>query len=408
MENQVSALRASCLQENLQKAMAIVGRAANIRGTLPILSNVLLESNGGRIRLSTTDLTIAISTAIGAKVESAGALTVPARQLTDYVNALPPDRIDLTVNPKIATLALKCARYGANLKGVDASEFPVIRHAERPQVEIEPDILRDALAQTVIAAATDDSRPVLSGVLFAFSGATLTLAAADGFRLAVHTLPARPFDHDLKVIVPARALSEIIRLSGNLEEPIGIAFTESQNHTPGHLIDDVSWIAFRLGDTEIQSTVIDGNFPDFMAIIPKSHATTALANTADLQAAIKSANVFAKQASNIVRLNIGCPDKVEMSETNPGEVKAVPATPRIIVAATSAETGDSAAEIDAAIMGEPLEIAFNAKYLSEVLAVLKTPQVQIELTRPDAPGVIRPAGENDYQYVIMPMAIKGR
>jgi DNA polymerase III subunit beta len=376
-------MKVSCLQENLTKGLTIVGRAVATRSTLPILGNILLATDNGRLKLAATNLELAVTHWVGAKVEAEGAITVPARQLTDYVNSLPPDRIDIELNARTQTLHLKCARYDANIKGVDASEFPIIPTIgeEGKKITVEPDVLREMIEQATFAAATDDSRPVLTGVQAKFDKNTVTLAAADGFRLSVrNAVLSSTLDAPLSVIIPARALQEVSRITGDQEEPVQISITDNR-----------SQILFHLANTDLVSQLIDGNFPEVTQIVPKSFATRTVMNTNELQSAVRAASVFAREASNIVRLNIA-----PTSEIGAGKV---------VVAATSAETGDNVGEIDAQVNGEPIEIAFNARFLGDVLNVLHAPQVMLETTTPSSPGVVKPVGREDFTHVIMPMHI---
>ncbi len=375
-------MKVSCLQENLAKGLAIVGRAVAPRSTLPVLGNILIATDSGRLKLAATNLEIGITHWIGAKVESDGAITVPARQLTDYVNSLPPDRIDIELNVRTQTLHLKCARYDANLKGVDASEFPIIPTVgDGKKITIEPDVLREMIEQATFAAATDDSRPVLTGVLARFEKNAVTFAAADGFRLSVrNAVLSSTLDGPLSVIVPARVLTEVSRIIGDQEEPVQISITDNRTQ-----------ILFHLANTDVVSQLIDGNFPDYTQIVPKSYTTRTVMNTSELQSAVRAASVFAREASNIVRLNIS-----PTTETGAGKV---------VVAATSAETGDNVGEIDAQVAGEPIEIAFNARFLGDVLGVLHAPQVILETNTSSSPGVVKPVGREDFTHVIMPMHI---
>ena len=159
-------MKVSCLQENLAKGLAIVGRAVATRSTLPVLSNILLSTDGSRLKLSATNLEVGINCWIGAKVEQEGATTVPARLLADFINSLPPERIDLDLITRTQTLNLKSGRFEANIKGIDAQEFPLILIPEEDsRLTIKPDVLRQMIDQVAFAAATDESRPVLTGVL---------------------------------------------------------------------------------------------------------------------------------------------------------------------------------------------------------------------------------------------------
>ncbi len=380
-------MKVSCLQENLAKGLSIVGRAVAARSTLPVLGNILLATENGRLKLAATNLDIGITHWIGAKVETEGAITVPARQLTDYVNSLPPDKIDIELNTRTQTLHLKCARYDANIKGVDASEFPIIPTIGSPEsgavnkITIEPDVLREMIEQTTVAAATDDSRPVLTGIFARFDKNGVTFAAADGFRLSIRTAGlASAVQNPVTVVIPAKALSEVSRIIGDQEEPVELAITENRSQVMFHLVS-----------TDVVSQLIDGNFPDVNQIVPKSFVTRTVMNTNELQGAVKAASVFAREASNIVRLNI--------SPTN--DMGAG----KVVIAATSAETGDNVGEIDAQVSGDPIEIAFNARFMIDVLNVLHAPQVLLETSNAASPGVLKPVGRDDFTHIIMPMHI---
>jgi DNA polymerase-3 subunit beta len=375
-------VKVSCLQENLAKGLSIVGRAVATRSTLPVLSNVMLATDGARLKLSATNLEIGIVCWIGAKVEEDGSTTVPARLLTDFVNSLPPERIDMELTVRTQTLNLKCARFEANIKGIDAQEFPLIPTAgEDSKISLDPSMLRQMIDQVVFAAATDESRPILTGVLAKFQGEQLTLAAADGFRLSVRTAHlSEPVSEPVTVIVPARALAELARIGVEQEQPIEITITPARNQA-----------LFHMANVDLVSQLIEGNFPDYNQIIPKSYSTRTVVSTSDFLKATKTANIFARDAANIIRLEI-----VPGGELAPG---------RVTLTATSAEVGDNVGEFDAVIEGEEMEIAFNAKYLIDILSVVDAAQVALETTTSSSPGVIKPIGSEDFTHVIMPMHI---
>jgi DNA polymerase-3 subunit beta len=373
-------MKVSCLQENLAKGLSVVGRAVSPRSTLPVLGNVLLATDAGRLKLSATNLEVGINCWIGAKVEEEGAITVPARTFIDLVNALPPDRVDMELVVRTQTLNLRASRSEANIKGIDAQEFPIVPVPEgEGGIPIEPDVLRTTIEQVAFAAATDESRPILTGVLAKFEDTQLTLAAADGFRLSVRvvSLP-RPVPDPFSIIIPARALVELGRISGEQQEPVVITVTPTRNQ-----------VLFQLTDIVLVSQLIDGNFPDYRQIIPRDHTTRTVMDTAAFLKACKTALIFARDAAHITRLHIK-----PGSELAPGHV---------IVSATSAETGDDVSEIDASIEGEEIEIAFNVRYMIDVLSVAGAPQVALDTTMPSSPGVVRPVGDVDFTHVIMPM-----
>jgi DNA polymerase-3 subunit beta len=380
-------MKISCLQENLAKGLATVGRAVAARSTLPVLSNILLESDEGRLRLAATNLEIGVNCWIGARVEEEGSTTVPARLLTEFVNSLPPGQIDMELANRTQTLNLKCARYEANIKGLDASEFPDVPTADsiggpqRDNLHLQADAFRRMIDQVVFAAATDESRPILTGVLAQFHQGRLSLAAADGFRLSVTAADVGiDLDETASVIVPARALAELSRISGDQEDPIELIITPTRNQ-----------ILFHLTNTDLVSQLIEGNFPDYKQIVPKAHTTRTTVATQELLKAVKVAFLFARDAANIIRFHI-----VPGSELTPGQM---------IVTGTSAELGDNVSEIDASVTGDEIEIAFNARYMIDALSVAGTAEVALETSTPSSPGVIRPVGGGDYLCVIMPMHI---
>ena len=378
-------MKISCLQENLARGLATVGRAVATRSTLPVLSNILLETDEGRLRLAATNLEIGINCWIGAKVEEEGSTTVPARLLTEFVNSLPPGQIDMELTERTQALNLKCARYEANIKGISASEFPDVPTAEsiggQNNLHLEAEAFRRMIDQVVFAAATDESRPILTGVLAQFHQGGLTLAAADGFRHSVTSADeGADLDSAISAIIPARALAELSRISGEQEDPIELILTPQRNQ-----------ILFHLSHTDLVSQLIDGKFPDYNQIVPKSRSTRSIVNTQELLKSVKVAFLFARDAANIIRFRV-----VPGNELAPGQ---------IVITGTSAEFGDNVSEIDANIEGEDIEIAFNARYMIDALSVVGTAEVALDTSNPSSPGVIRPLDGDDYLCVIMPMHI---
>lgn len=375
-------MKVSVPQENLARGISIVSRAVATRSTLPVLGHILLATEGDRLKLAATNLEIGITHWSSAQVKTDGAITVPARQLADYVNALPPDTVEMELNPKTQTLHLKCARYDANVKGVDASEFPIIPTiGDDNKILVEPDTLKEMISQAIFSAAQDDSRPVLTGVLAKFDKDSVTFASADGFRLSVRSaVLGSKLTAPVSIIIPAKALADVSRIMGDQDAPVEIAITENR-----------SQVLFHLANTDLVSQLIDGNFPDFNQIIPKSHTTRTVMNTNELQNAVKAASVFARESSNTVRLNVSSGNDMGGG--------------RVVITAQSAETGDNVGEIDATVEGEPIEIAFNARFLADVLGVLNSPQVALETIGAASPGVVKPVGREDFTHVIMPMHI---
>ena len=376
-------MKLSCLQENLNRGLGIVGRAVATRTTLPITNNVLLATDEGRLKLVATNLEMAISCWIGAKIEEEGAITVPARLLTEFVGSLPSDTIDVSLSPQTKTLGLKCARFEARISGIDAKDFPPIPGVDEGiTTKVEVESLRQGINQVVFAAATEESRPVLTGVCAQFDGDLLTLAAADGFRLAVYKLPvAAPVSQKTEVIIPARTLSELNRLIADQEEAVDIMLNPNK-----------SQVLFRLKNIELVSQLVQGTFPNYGQLIPQSYNTRVIVNVAEFLRATRTASIFARDGSGIVRLVI----------TPGGEL----APGKLTVSARSEEIGDDVGDIDATVEGDESKIAFNGKYLTDVLSVLHETQVALETTNPSSPGLIRPVGTDNYTHVVMPMFVQ--
>jgi DNA polymerase-3 subunit beta len=386
-------MKVSCLQENLAKGLGIVGRAVASRSTLPVLSNVLLATDNDKLKLSANNFELGINCWVGAKIKEEGAITVPARLLTDFVNSLPPERIDMQLDEASQTLNLKCARFESNIKGIDAQEFPAVptSSAEDITTKLDPESLRTMIKQVVFAAATDESRPVFTGVLLKFDDHNLTMAAADGFRLSVKATTlnqnAASLVEDMEtpsLIIPARALMELSRVSADQEQLIDLVITPTRRQ-----------ILFRLQDIELVSQLIEGEFPDYTRIIPQGHTTRSVLDTDNFLKAVRISHLFARDSANIVKLEIN-PSGDELMNG------------RVTLIATSAELGDNVADMDASIEGEAIEIAFNAKYLIDVLSIIDSPQFILETNTSSSPGVFRPMGDENFTHVIMPMHIQGK
>jgi DNA polymerase-3 subunit beta len=374
-------MKLSCLQENLSKGLGIVSRAVATRSTLPITQNVLIATDQSRLKLAATNLEIAISCWLGAKIEEEGAITIPARLLTEFTNSLPNDKIEIALTQR--TLQLKCARFEARINGLDAQDFPPIPQvADGLATKIEIKALSDGIEQVTFAAATEESRPVLTGVQLEFDGDKLAMAAADGFRLAVHTTSLQtPVKSKTAIIIPARALNELHRFLSDQEEPVEITVNQQK-----------SQILFKLKNVEMVSQLIQGSFPNYSQLIPQSYVTRAVVDVAEFLRAIRMASIFARDGSGIVRL-MATPGV----ELTPGKMN---------ISAKAEEVGDNVGEIDALVDGEAAKIAFNAKYLSDVLSVLEEKQVALETTTSSSPGVLRPVGSDNYIHVVMPMFVQ--
>jgi len=382
MERRRSVVKLSCLQENLAKGISIVSRVVSTRAVLPVLNNILLATDDGRLKLAATDLSTSITCWIGAKVEEDGEITVPARLLSDFVSSLPSAQIEMELVTRTKSLHLKCAQFEADIRGIDAQDFPLIpADVSDHKLTIPPATLRQMIEQVTLAAATDESRPVLTGALVEFRDSELTMVAADGFRLSLRKAPlTEEVPEPMDVIIPARALRELARVSAEEEEPVEIIVTPDRNQ-----------VLFRLSNVEVISQLIEGKFPDYNQIIPTSYGTRVVINTHDLMRGARISVLFSRDVANIIRLEM-----IPGSELTPG---------RLIVEST-AEVGQNVGELDAVVEGEQMEIAFNGRYLIDMLNVIGSEQVALETTNPSRPGILKPVGDNNLVYVIMPMHIK--
>lgn len=373
-------MKVSCLQENLSRGLGTVARAVAPRSTLPVLSNVLVASDKGRLRLSATNLEMGISYWIGAKIEEEGATTVPARTFVDLVNTLPNDTVLMELTVRNQTLNVRCGAFNNDIKCIDAHDFPPLPPSELDDgLDLNIEDLRKMINQVTLAASTDDARPVLTGVLVEVEGSEMTFAAADGFRLSVRkaTLSSAA-PEPIHAIIPARALNELARIVGTGEDSVTMTMPPNRGQ-----------VIFRAKDVEVVSQLIEGTFPDYRGIIPANHVTRTILPTSAFLKACKAADIFAREAAHSARLRV-----TPGTDLEPGTVE---------VSATSAETGSNETTVDATIEGDPVEIAFNVRFLVDVLSVIDTPNVALETTGPSAPGVLRPVGQDDFLHVIMPM-----
>jgi DNA polymerase-3 subunit beta len=376
-------MKATVLQENLARGLSIVSRAVSPRSTLPVLANVLIASDEGRLRLSATNLELGITCWIGAKINEEGSTTVPARTFTDLVGTLAEKQVEMSLSVRTQTLNVHCGASNTDLKCIDAQEFPPMPVVDFSQaLEINIADLKEMIQQVVFAASADDARPVLTGVFMRVEGEQITLAAADGFRLSVRKAQlsssvSRPFS----AIIPARALSELARVATDGDQSLKMVLPPGRGQ-----------VIFRLRDIEIVSQLIEGAFPDYEQIIPRRCETRAVLSTDAFLKACKQAEIFAREGSHIARVNI-----TPGGDLQPGTVE---------ISGQSEETGFNQNVVDANIEGPPLLIAFNVRFLREVLDVIRTPSVALETTTDNLPGVIRPVGQDGqgvFLHVIMPM-----
>ncbi|CAN5680300.1 DNA polymerase III subunit beta [soil metagenome] len=377
-------MRVTCLQENLHRALGTAGRAVASKSTLPILGNFLLNASGDNLVITATNLEMGIRYTIPAKVQEEGRVTLQARVLNDFVASLPSGEMELLHDQGPLTVLVKQGNTQAHVRGIDPEDFPPLtEHAdEGTQFEVDASVLRESIEHVVFAAASDDSRPVLAGVQLEVKGNKLQLAAADGFRMSVRTVTLdQPLEADVSIIIPARAMGEMSRVLSDASEPARISITPNQTQ-----------LYLSLPDIVFVTRLIDGTFPDLKQIIPTTWNTRSIVLRDTVLDAARSAAIFARSANDVVKFEIQPPsESLEMGQ--------------VTITANAADTGDNRDDIDAQVEGEPTQIAFNGRYLTDVLSVMRSASVAFELQGANAAGVIKSEGSDDFVHVIMPMVI---
>jgi DNA polymerase-3 subunit beta len=375
-------MKITCKQQDLSRGLSVVNHAVSSRSTLPILANILLTTDNGRLKLSSTNLEISINCFVDAEITEEGTTTVPAKTFSDLVGSLRQDNVELSVpepeEGKVPTIYIKGQGTQSTIKGMDPSEYPNIPGAEGElPIMLDCKDLKEAIEQVAFSAATDDSRPVFAGINVELKNERLTFAAADAFRLAVRSLEYARADEDA-ILIPAKTLSELAKIlptEGNVQMIV----------TPNR-----SQVLFHTDNVDLVSRLIEGTFPNFRQIIPTSHETRVVIDTKEFLAAVRTVVPFARDSSNIARVRVA-----------PGATNGEQGT--LTIEATAEDVGSNISTISASVEGPEQQIIFNVKYLSDVLTVLDTPEVALELTNAARPGVIKPVGSGDYTYIIMPM-----
>lgn len=373
-------MKVTVLQENLARGLNIVSRAVSLRSTLPVLSNVLVKTEDGRLRLSATNLEMGITCWIGAKIQEEGETTVPARTFSELVSTLSDKNVDLELVVRTQTLKVNCGATATDFKCLDAQEFPPMPALDSKEgIQINVMDFKEMIQQVAFAASVDEARPVLTGVLVTVEKENLTLVAADGYRLSERkAVLSSGTARTISAVIPARALTELARIASDGDQAVTMIIPPGRGQ-----------VIFRLKDIELVSQVIEGNFPDYKPIIPTQYKTRSVLTTQAFLKACKQAEIFAREGSHIARLKI-----LPGGELQPGQVE---------ISGQSEETGSNQTIVDASIEGASLLIAFNVRYLREVLEVIKTPNVALETSHETSPGIIRPVGDENFLHVIMPM-----
>lgn len=394
-------MKFSCLKDEINRRLSIVGRTVSSRSSLPITQNVLLHASNGFLTLKSTNMEVSTTTWIPVMIEDEGSTTVPFRLFSEYINSLPNDRVDFSLETTIVDdenhdmLNIKCGRYKSNIATASSNDFPIIPEvSEADKFDIDPDVLREGIGMVLCAVATDESRPVLTGVELKLSEDRMYMAAADGFRLALYS-KKMPYtlDDELKVIIPSKTLTEVHRLSGDQDDPVEMILSPENGNA-----------LFKFKDTQIISQLIQGNFVSYEQLIPDNHTTKCVLNSDELKRSIQLASVFARDSNNIVKFEL-----MHTTDTDTDNEEKETPSGNLRITSRSEEVGDNDNEMDIDLLeGNDNHIAFNVKYVQDILNVVGKNKLLVELEDFEHPGVFKPVGEGcpDCIHVIMPMHIQ--
>ncbi len=371
-------MKITCTQENLSKGLSIISRVATSRATLPILANILLQTDKGRLKLAATDLEIGITTWVNAKIDEDGGLTVPSRTINEFITTNNDKTIDISLEN--TNLHIHSEHYEAHIKGMEVSDYPLIPEIKDLEIcQIPSDKFKEAIAHTSFAASTDETRPVLNGVNIRFLKNEVKLVATDSYRLAETTIKnTKLINEHADIVVPTRTVVELGRILQSSDGIVKIFLNDSQ-------------VSFVFGNTEVISRLVEGTFPAYEQIIPAVSQTKTILKTSELTSALKMSSLFARESANNVKIRV---------EGNTFKIIAV-----------SPQLGDNTSSLTAEIKGSDLEIAFNARYILDALGIISTDEVILELneispTKERKPSVLKPTGAEDYLYIIMPLDLQ--
>jgi len=366
-------MKFSCLQENLSKGLQTVMHAVPAKSSLPILSNVLIETEKGRIKLSATNLETAVTTYVGASIEEDGSITIPARLLKDFITNLSPGTINAQVKNDIFLINSKSTKSKFN--GSSPKDFPELPEFPKKakSLNIEPSLLNEVIGVVAFASGLDTSRPIFTGIYMDYSKDKLVVTSTDGFRLSEKTVKIKGSTDDFKVVIPAKTLVEVSKIFSSSQESIEFALDQNENLA-----------LFKSEDTLIATRILDGDYPDYKKIIPSEHILTATFDTLLFTEAVKLTDIFAKEGNSTIKIRFDPEGKIKITSL-------------------SEETGQHESNLEAEIEGELLEIAFNSRYLLDFLNNIKSEKIDFNSNGNVSPCVFKPDSQKNFVHIIMPM-----
>lgn len=368
-------LNLSCPQEELYESVQTVSHGVSGRSTQPVQNNIYLESTTDGLRLVATDLEfISLEAEIDARVSDQGAVTVPARLLTEVIGSLAGEEISLEADEQ-STLQVNSARSSFRIRGMSAADFEMLPQMDdADRFEIAQRDMHAILSQTVFATSRDETRPILTGALFKISPGGIDVVATDTYRLALRKMTAEiPIEESRTAIISERALNEVLRvLDPESDETVSMALSDSQ-------------VEFGIGNVKVGSRLIEGQFPNYEKVLPDESDRRVTVNRADFTNTLRRMLIVAREDANRVVLRGS--DGI------------------LTITADSQDVGHAEEQIPATLEGNEPEIAFNARYLLDALQAVSEDEVVMELSQPLSPGTLKPRDSDDYIYVIMPMQI---
>ncbi len=358
-------------QENFARALSAVGRVASTKTQLPILSNILLRTDGNRLLVAATNLEIATTQYIGAKIAKPGAITVPARLISEFVSSLPKDTIELKVVGE--NIHITSGKYHSIINGVVADDFPelpTINEDNSVTYSINVEEFKQAVSQTIITSSSDSTRPVLTGVYWHSHEGWIYLAATDGYRLSERRLVETK--SEVAAIIPTQSLQEVLRTIVDDSETIDVLFDESQ-------------VRFRINEAEVISRLVDGNFPDYRQLIPAKSDINVTMNKQDFVRVTKVAGLFARESGGSVTVTVDSDKKT------------------VSLHSIASELGENTSELDANVQGDG-QVTLNSRYLAEALSVVDAETIAFSFSGKLSPCILKSTEKDtNYYHVIMPL-----
>lgn len=367
-------MKLSVLQQDLLPPLQAVSRSVGVRSTLPVLDNILLSAEGTKLKIAATNLEIGVIKYLSVEVEEEGEITVPAKTIVELISGLGQVKVKLE-GDKGEILTVSSGKLKATINGISATEFPAIPLSTGKGIKFKKEILLSS-SQVLFAAAVDEGRPILTGILTDVTAQKLDFVATDGFRLAHRQIKfPEGSEEKFKSLIPRKTFEEVLRIIGEEEsEEVTISTSESQNQ-----------VIFTVGQTTLSSRLIEGQFPSWEKIIPTEIKARAILDKDQLLKAIKLAAIFAKNEANIVVLKTS--------------------KDKIVLESSAKELGSQENEVDGQVEGEELQIAFNAKFLIDAVSSAPATQLVMEFSGALSPTLIKPMGVEGLEYIVMPVRL---